>query len=177
MPKRYGWSQTAVVFITVISILIVTWLLLKPPTHGCETTELPDVYQIHPVKVVFRPWLGQHHVFGIFMVPYEYRSGRTYSGVLSVESFVEEFVPDSQPPAEHAEEIVAEPGYYLIRAYVPTRTALRLILHGHFGDLQALCNWRLELKRRLSRAVMPFSIATLDSYAFSEPLLKADLRS
>lgn len=125
-------------------------MLHKPATHDCVTEYSTDGYHIHPRKVVIRPWFGRHHVFGVFMVPYVYRSGRTYSGVISVEGFLDELSPDSQPPVEHAEEMVAEPGHYLIRAYVPTRVAVWFLLKGQFGDLQMPCNWTFELKKRTS---------------------------
>ncbi|HEY5564524.1 MAG TPA: hypothetical protein VIL33_02970 [Rhodothermia bacterium] len=37
------------------------------------------------------------------------------------------------------------PGHYPKRVYLPTRTALRLLVTGHFRDLQAACNWTLEI--------------------------------
>jgi len=37
------------------------------------------------------------------------------------------------------------PGHYPTRVYLPTRTALRLLVTGHFGDVRAACNWTLEI--------------------------------
>ena len=136
--------------VSVVLVLTVTvaWLLSKPPTHDCTIEHSTDSYQIRPSKVIVRPWLGQHQVFGIFMVPLRYRSGRTYSGTISVESFIGEFIPDSQPQVQQTDDVVAEPGYYLVRGYIPTRTALWFLFTGQFGDLRSPCNWTSEFRKR-----------------------------
>jgi hypothetical protein len=63
-------------------------------------------------------------------------------------SFIDEFTPDSQPQATRLDDVVAEPGYYLVKGYLPTRIALRLLITGQFGDLLDRCNWTLEFVQR-----------------------------
>lgn len=121
----------------------VSWLLSQPSTHDCATDRATDPQKIHAAKVVVEPWLGQHHVFGIFMVPLLYRSGRIYSGRITVQSFTEKFVPDWHQ-IQSVEDLIAEPGYYLVQGYLPTRVALWFILTGQFGELRSPCNWTLE---------------------------------
>ena len=149
--KHWGAHKTIrVALATAVLVLAVTvaWLLSKPPTHDCAIENLSESYQVHPSKVIVRPWLGQHQVFGIFMVPLRYRSGRTYSGTITVESFISEFIPDTQPQAQQVEGVVAEPGYYLVRGHIPTRIVLWFFLSGQFGDLRAPCNWALVFVHR-----------------------------
>jgi hypothetical protein len=82
------------------------------------------------------------------MVPLRYRSGKTYSGTISVESLIGEFIPDSQPQDQQVEDVVAEPGYYLVRGYVPSRIALWFLFTGRFGDLRVPCHWTLGFVHR-----------------------------
>lgn len=140
--------KVASVSVVLVLTITVAWLLIKPPTYDCTIEHSTDSCQIRPSKVIIRPWLGQHHVYGIFMLPLRYRSGRTYSGTISVRSFIGEFIPDSQPQAQQIDDVVAEPGYYVVRGYLPTRVALWFLVSGQFGDLRTPCNWRLEFVKR-----------------------------
>ena len=140
----------AVVTSLLVFAATVAWLLAMPGTSHCPGEGAVDVeqYKAHAVKVVVKPWLGQHHVFGIFIVPLRYRSGRSYFGTISVPGINGEIAPDWQPQDQRVEDVVAEPGYYLIRGYIPTRIALWFLFTGQFGDLRIPCNWTLEFVRR-----------------------------
>jgi len=138
--------------ISVSGILVIcalsAGLLRTSPTQNCALEHSRAPYKTHPTKLVVRPWLGQHQVFGIFKIPLRYRSGRTYSGTLTVQSFTSEFLPDSQPQTQRIDDVVAEPGYYLVRGYVPTRIALWFLMTGRFSQLRSPCDWTLELIQR-----------------------------
>ncbi len=136
--------------VALLSVFTTVWLTATPITRHCQSEGLSDskLYKAHPVKVVVRPWLGQHQVFGIFVVPLRYRSGRSYSGTISVQSFKEEFVPDWQANIQRVEDVIVEPGFYLVRGYVPTRIALWFLVTGQFGELRSPCNWTLEFSER-----------------------------
>jgi len=151
--KRWGGrKQIAVGLATAILILpvILVWLADRPPTHDCAEESSPALSRFHPVKVVVQPWRGRHEVYGIFVLPLRYRSGRTYSGAMSVSGYKTEFIPDWNMFQE-VQGVVAEPGYYLVQAYVPTHIAILFLLKGQFGDLQVSCNWTVELVKRGSR--------------------------
>ena len=131
-----------------VFVAAVGWLLIMPPNNNCGTDRSTDPRKIHATKVVVQPWLGRHHVFGIFVVPLHYRSGRRYAGTISVKSFNDEFVPDWQPETPRIEDVIVEPGYYLVRGYVPTRIALWFLVTGQFDELRSPCNWTLEFSER-----------------------------
>lgn len=105
------------------------------------------VYRTHPVKVVVQPWLGQHHVFGVFVVPMHYRSGKSYQGMLSVLGFQEALAPDWQPLDRRIEDVTVAQEHYLIRGYIPTRFALWSILTGQSRALRDPHNWILEFSQ------------------------------
>lgn len=112
---------------------IMTCLIAMPSMNHCLAEDrLSDgnVYRTHPVKVVVQPWLGQPHVFGVFVVPMQYGSGKRYQGMLSVLGFQEALAPDWQPLERRMEDLTVAQEDYLIRGYIPTRFALWLILTG-----------------------------------------------
>ena len=141
---RRGVLLGAVLMLLTIS----TWLSSRGPSHDCRVGSSEHPQRIHAVKVVVQPWLGRHHVYGIFMVPLRYRSGRSYSGTLSVQSFKGEFPPDQQPEVQRVDDVVVEPGYYLVQGYLPTRVALWFLLTGQLGELRSPCNWNLTFVKR-----------------------------
>jgi|CXWL01.1.fsa_nt_gi hypothetical protein len=149
--KHFGAHNTFRAAVTFVVLLVIVGtlaaLLSNPSAHDCATDRSSDPQKIHAAKVVVEPWLGQHHVFGIFMVPLQYRGGRVYSGRITVQSFTAEFIPD-QHQIQSVEDLVAEPGYYLVQGYLPTRVALWFIITGQFGELRSLCNWTLEFRER-----------------------------
>jgi len=147
------WGTRRTIVVVTVSVVValttaVAWPLSKSPTYNCAIEHSTDSYQIRPRKVIVQPWLGQHHVYGIFVVPLRYRSGRNYSGVLSVQSYKREFSPDQQPEVQQLDDVVVGAEYYLVKGYLSTRVALWFLFTGQFGDLLDPCNWTLEFVKR-----------------------------
>jgi hypothetical protein len=74
-----------------------------------------DSYQIRPSKVIVQPWLGLYQVFdlhGPLVTEWQDLLRNDIS-----ESFIGEFIPDSQPQVQQIDDVVAEPGYYGARLY------------------------------------------------------------
>ena len=134
--------------IILMLVLIGTWLSRRGITPDCIVGTADSPQRIHAIKVVAQPWLGQHHVFGIFMVPSPYLSSRSYSATISVLSFSGPFSLDQRPETQWAGEVVMKPGSYLVRGYVPTRMAVWFLITGQFGELRSPCHWTLEFKER-----------------------------
>lgn len=89
------------------------------------------------------PWLGQHHVYGVFSLPEQYSRDRLYTATLIIRGFTEEF-PEISPEASRYSG-QAEAGHYIKRVYIPTRLATWFLLTGRFGDLKMPCHWRLVI--------------------------------
>ncbi|MBD2211175.1 hypothetical protein H6G27_14945 [Nostoc linckia FACHB-104] len=127
----------------LISLIIITlWWPINDSVCDAEaflSSKAPK-YQIQATKVVVQPWRGKHHVYGIFMVPNEYKESQFF--VLTVKNFGNEC---SQPFGyrQNYDGISAEPGTHLIREYIRTRTALRLIIQGLYQQLNDKNNWNL----------------------------------
>jgi len=145
--RGYQTHVRGALSIAVIFAGVLGWLLMKAPTHDCQV-ERPSSDTFYANSVVVQPWLGRHQVYGVFMLPLHYRSGRTYVGTISINGYTEEFVPDWHV-ISHAEDVIPDPGHYLVRRYLSTRVALRFLVKGELGDLRLPCNWMLELKERV----------------------------
>ncbi len=97
-------------------------------------------FQVQATKVVVQPWLGEHHVYGIFMVPNEYE--QTPFFVLTVKGAGH----DCSRPFGHSQYydgVVAEPGTHLIRDYIRTRIAIKSIFQGLYFHLDDPESWTL----------------------------------
>jgi hypothetical protein len=110
-------------------ILIVALRIFKTPKFTVSAT-----------KVVVQPWLGEHHVYGIFMVPDQYK--QTPFFILSVKDVANKC---SRPFGnnQYYDGVFAEPGTHLIRNYIRTRTAIQSISKGLYFQLNDPKNWTL----------------------------------
>jgi hypothetical protein len=141
--------------LAIAMIAMTTWLANRPPTVNCGgggTSPDSNGHVILASKVVVRPWYGPHQVYGIFLIPDQYRAMR-YAATVTVRGVRERaalseggVVRLSQSLVKvHGDTIMIEPGQYLMHAHIRTRTALWLLVTGHFGDLRATCNWAVVL--------------------------------
>jgi hypothetical protein len=103
-------------------------------------TSKTQKYQVQATKVVVKPWRGQHHVYGIFMVPDEYKKSPFFVlKIKDVGSFCEKPFGNKQ----HFDDISAAPGTHLIKDHIRTRLAIRLIFQGLYNQLNDKENWTL----------------------------------
>ncbi|AFZ24337.1 hypothetical protein Cylst_2098 [Cylindrospermum stagnale PCC 7417] len=129
--------------ILLLSLLIITlWWPVNDSDCNSEAflkSKTPK-FQVQATKVVVQPWLGEHQVYGIFMVPDEYK--QTPFFVLSVKGFGSDC---SRPYGyrQNFDDIFAEPGTHLVRDYIRTRSALQLIFQGLYFHLNDKHNWTL----------------------------------
>ncbi|WP_407884609.1 hypothetical protein [Scytonema sp. NUACC26] len=99
-----------------------------------------EKFTVYATKVVVQPWRGEHNVYGIFIVPDEYeRSPFFVQTVLGVGNYCEKPFGSYQK----VDGISAPPGMHLIKDYIRTRTALRLILSGKYNQIDDKQNWTL----------------------------------
>lgn len=91
-------------------------------------------------KLIIKPWKGRHHVQGFFMLPMEDKKAKFL--VLSIPG-VGKFCGGAQDVGTSFAGIQAEPGYYLIKTSLRTRTAIWLITRGFSNQLNDSSNWQL----------------------------------
>ena len=129
---------------SLIFILIFIYFNKKSPGIACRQwgfSSKAEKYYTYPEKIVVEPWRGQHHVYGIFQIPGGYLNdkllkveipgSRTYCGILAYGGKVE------------IDGVYAKPGHYLMKGFLNTRFALKLIFQGKQRDLKQSGNWKL----------------------------------
>jgi hypothetical protein len=121
-----------------------------PPKRTCRSEQPTKsrLYQTGAMWVEVEPWLGPHHVYGVFMVPLQYRRHRLYTTTLMIEGFTD-VLSNISPEAGPMPNLPAVQGQYIMRVNLPTRTALWALWEGRFGDLKLACNWRLVVEDRV----------------------------
>jgi hypothetical protein len=126
------------------------WFLNKPATAACgsDAPAEHEAHEIHAAKVVVQPWLGPHHVYGVFIVPNRFRGDKKYAVSLTIRGLDHHFAVAENPNRRHADYVFAPPGHYVLRGYVPTRLALWSLATGLFDDLRHACNWTLVFVER-----------------------------
>jgi len=139
----------ACVAILLISSAGAVLLIRVPPITSCrsEIHNNSKEYWVPAIETVAQPWKGRHHVYGIFVIPEQYKYDHLYSAKLSIQGFETEFSAGSSED-EDPYAATARPGYYVKRVYISTRTAVWFLFTGRFGDLRTACHWWLVLKDR-----------------------------
>ncbi|HLO88613.1 MAG TPA: hypothetical protein VK203_26885 [Nostocaceae cyanobacterium] len=132
----------SLVFLLSLLITIRQWPTVND--SNCSATAFlakkTPKFAVSATKVVVQPWLGEHHVYGIFMVPEQYK--QTPFFILSVK----DIDPKCSRPfgdRQYFDGVFAEPRTYLVKDYIRTRTAIQLILKGLYFQLNDPKNWTL----------------------------------
>jgi len=130
-------------------IVTVSVMLNLPPLTECrpEPPVIATQHWFQATQTAIEPWLGRHHVYGVFTIPEQYRFDHLYTAKLFIEGFPEAFEAGSPEDAE-VSQASWEQGHYRKRVYLSTRTALRFLWQGRFGDLRTTCHWWLVISER-----------------------------
>ena len=152
--KRKKIPRVIWLFATIISIFILwiaaTALFSETPSNSCvkipELSTETKIYKAHPIQVVVEPWLGEHHVYALFVLPKKYRyTPSDYEMVVTVKGSNVSVNPTLANPKLYKPVDVPE-GYYLVVSHFWTRETIWLILQGKYRELQYPCNWTLYAK-------------------------------
>lgn len=149
MGKRlwsYG-AKVAIAAITLIGISVLTEPLTHPSDLQCDVEAFlsnpRQTLQVHAIKVVVRPWLGEHNVYGIFVVPDQF-SPKMLLNVKTIGSYCGQlYVPNKR-----IDGIPAPAGTFLLKHYIRTRAVLQSILKGNLNQLTQLDNWTLFYREK-----------------------------
>lgn len=140
--------RSLVTVLTLAAVLTVAWLLSPFSMTTCDFSEpgKTSEFWFQAVEVVVRPWMGRHQVYGVFIIPDRLKHHGLYSVTLRIEGIEREFLAGS-PENEDIEGTIPA-GYYLRRAYIPTRMAMWFFFTGRLGNLRDPCHWWLVYKDR-----------------------------
>jgi hypothetical protein len=154
MGKKLLKSRFLIVFalslVSIVGIYILDRIERSAIARCQSWWAFPQTQQVKyytfPEKVVFQPWLGQHNVYAIFMIPQEYRYDYLFRLHLPGEDTRCGVIKQANQSV--IADVDAKPGYYLLTGYLNTRIALRLILQGHLNQLKQPQNWQLGYFKR-----------------------------
>ena len=148
--KKYSSAGIVVVAIVLLSLAAAIAFINATPAAECrfQAPLVPKQYWFQASQVVAEPWLGPHHVYGTFIIPKQYKFDHLYTAKLMIHGTPAEFQAGS-PEDEDTHSGQPEPGFYVKRVYLSTRTAVWFLLTGQFGDLKASCHWWLVIKDRV----------------------------
>jgi hypothetical protein len=148
VPKRLLIYPLAALF-TLTSVSTFVNYLSQRDNYSCDAGDLLpkdlNTYKTHPVKVVASPWRGQHHVYGIFMIPEEFQPNSM--SVVEIEgsgSYYRKVVSEKQ----WTNGMQADPGYYFTKTYIRTRTVLGWSVFGFLPQFRKRCNWTLTYTKQ-----------------------------
>lgn len=100
------------------------------------------------METVVRPWLGPHHVYGLFSIPNEFVETKGYTVTISVNGVHYYCLWVDNSLKQKRRVLSAEPGRFLVREYVPTRVTLWFLINGLLDDLRRPENWAIVFSDR-----------------------------
>lgn len=130
----------------LISLLSLSIITLSWPVNNSDCNfegflaSKTTKFQVQATKVIVQPWRGRHHVYGIFMIPDKYKLSPFF--VVTVQG-AGSYCSKQFGHKKNFDDVFAEPGTYLVKKFIRTRIALRLILKGLYFQLNDKQNWTL----------------------------------
>jgi hypothetical protein len=144
--KTIGIAATCLASALVSSAI---WQLANPETRDCVMRDSGNSLEIRARKVVVQPWLGRHHVYGIFIVPKRYGDANEYLPTMRIQGLEVSFVVEEGGERVQDTDLLVEEDYYPKQVFISTRTALWLMVSGQFGYLRNPCSWVLKLGEKI----------------------------
>ncbi len=152
---RKNFLMIAVITLALGSIFILTQITASKTSPSVTDLSLcsvmtdqlskSDSLRFHPIKIVVKPWRGEHNVYALFAVPLQYRDS-DYRYKLLVKGSDTPW--DASPANERLYGLTAPEGYFLAIGFFKTRLSLLYLVSGRFGNLKDPCNWTLHLSSR-----------------------------
>ncbi|GAX34981.1 hypothetical protein [Nodularia sp. NIES-3585] len=128
---------------------ISSYVSEKRPIISCQQWGFnrPQVEKsyTYPEKLVVRPWRGPHNVYALFVIPSESTSDNLFTVTIPGNST---YCGRFQDIGKVSSGVDGQKYYTLIRGYLNTRIALKLIAQGKLNQLQEPDNWRLGYVKR-----------------------------
>lgn len=99
------------------------------------------IFRIHPLAISIKPWLGRHHVYGIFPIPIEHHI--QYPVLISVVG-AGSYRKEACMVNEQVQGYIPPTGYHLLQVNLKTRVTLLMMLRGLSCLLKESRNWTLS---------------------------------
>jgi len=131
------WIGTGFIFTDISSI---------PCIDTKEIAVDTKIYKTNPARVVVEPWLGEHNVYALFVLPNKYfKSFSEYETLVTVRGSDEPLQVRVADLSLFKKVDIPE-GHFVVIAYFWTRQSVWMMLQGKYSELQYPCSWTLYLK-------------------------------
>lgn len=135
----------------------------RPASEGATDAASPPpvapdrLVKLSPIKVVVKPWVGRHHVYGVFSLPIDQARWSVVDGQLVANNgqsppIITINLPGRQTYCAAVVQIEPhwvglpdQPDRRVVIGLMHTRTAWWLMAHGQKGDLENPNNWSIVL--------------------------------
>ncbi len=146
--------QVGIWIISSILMLFVLWIgtgfvFNDIPSIPCidakEIAFETKIYKANPARVFVEPWLGEHNVYALFVLPNKYfKSFSEYKTLVTVRGSDE---PLQVRVADLSlfKKIEIPEGHFVVVARFWTRQSIWMMLQGKYSELQYPCSWTLYL--------------------------------
>ena len=135
----------ALSLLSILGFSYVSELSERSPITSCHEwgffSSKSEKYYTHPEKIVVKPWVGPHHVYGLFMIPNGYRNDFFFT--VTIDKTEVNCGVFNDAATKLTESINVKPGYYLIKGFLNTRVGLQLIIQGKGDQLKQPQNWKV----------------------------------
>ena len=130
------WTGSGFLFSDISSI---------PCIDAKEISFDTKIYKANPARVVVEPWLGEHNVYALFVLPNKYfKSFSEYRTLVTVRGSDELFEVRVADLSLFKKIEVTE-DHFAVIAYFWTRQSVWMMLQGKYSELQYPCSWTLYL--------------------------------
>ncbi|MBD2692060.1 hypothetical protein [Anabaena catenula] len=134
-----------VILLFSIIIIIIWWPVNDSNCSLVDVLKLKTrKFQVQASQVIVKPWHGEHNIYGIFMVPDEYKETPFF--MLTVPGN-RQYCSRPFGYSENYDDVVAKPGTHLIRYYIRSRIAIKMIFQGLYSQLNNPQNWTLTFPK------------------------------
>lgn len=142
------WITSSILLLFVLWIgsgFVFTDISSIPCIDAKEIAFDTKIYKANPTRVVVEPWLGEHNVYALFVLPDKY-----FPSFSEYHTFVT--VRGSDEPLEVRvadlrlfKKIEIPKDHFAVVAYFWTRQSVWIMLQGKHNELQYPCSWTLYL--------------------------------
>jgi len=154
LSARNKFSFMAVIALAIGSIFILTQTTASQTSPSeidpslCPMTDKlskSNSLRFHSIKIVAKPWRGEHNVYALFAIPLQYKdSGYRYKLLVKGSNTAWGVTPAN----ERLYGLTAPEGHFLVIGFFRTRLALLYLASGRFGDLKDPCSWTVHISPR-----------------------------
>jgi len=104
------------------------------------------IYKTNPKEIVIEPWLGEHNVYALFVIPKKYSANLNESEAIVKVNGVESTVDATGAKPSLYKQVEVPEGNLLLVSYLWTRETIWQILQGKYSQLNYSCNWTLYIR-------------------------------